>query len=140
MSIRPCSAVVRPIIGDQERARELLYDHLVDTDYEFLDEHADILRYAAVFVCFSGADIAGYIWFYQLEEDEYTWVVHISIVPRFRKRFFSRTMINTLFPACYAMGCNAVLAENESSEILERIGGEAQPDGSVILNLPFIWR
>lgn len=140
MHIAPCSAVVRPILGDQDEARKLLYEHLEETDYEFLEEHADILQYAAVFVCFSKEYIAGYIWFYQWEEDPYTWIVHISIVPEFRKRFFSRMMINTLFPACHAMGCNAVMAENQSSEILERIGGEAQPDGSVILKLPFIWR
>lgn len=140
MHIAPCSAVVRPILGDQDEARKLLYEHLEETDYEFLEEHADILQYAAVFVCFSKEYIAGYIWFYQWEEDPYTWIVHISIVPEFRKRFFSRMMINTLFPACHAMGCNAVMAENQSSEILERIGGKAQPDGSVILKLPFIWR
>lgn len=132
--------MIRPILGDQDAAREELYSHLEETDYEFLQDHADILKYAAVFVCFSGEYIAGYIWFYQWEEDPHTWIVHISIVPEYRKRFFSRTMINTLFPACYALGCNAVLAENESSEILERIGGKAQPDGSVLLELPFIWR
>ncbi len=140
MNTQRCSAVVRPIIGDQDQARELLYDHLVETDYEFLDDHADILRYAVVFVCFSGEDVAGFIWFYRMEEDDTTWIVHISLASRYKKRFFSRGMINTLFPTCYALGCNAVLAENESSEILERIGGEALPDGGVLLNLPFIWR
>jgi GNAT superfamily N-acetyltransferase len=117
-----------------------LYDHLVETNYPFLDDHAEILEYAIVFVCLSEESIAGFVWFYMLEEDDETWVVHISVLPEFQKRFFSRAFINTLFPTCYAMGCNKVLAEDASKEILERIGGEAQPEGGVILKLPFIWR
>lgn len=118
----------------------MLLNHLEKSDYEFIDEHRDVLQYAMVFTCFRGEDVAGYIWFYQLEEDMRTWVVHISVLPEHKGRFFSRTMINTLFPACYALGCNKVIAENKSSEILARIGGEALPDGGAVLNLPFIWR
>jgi GNAT superfamily N-acetyltransferase len=138
--MRHYSAVVRPRIGSQDKARELLYDHLVETNYPFLDGHAEILEYAVVFVCLSEESIAGFSWFYMLEDDDETWVMHLSVLPEFQKRFFSRTFINTLFSTCYAMGCNAILVENQSGDILERIGGKAQPDGSVILKLPFIWR
>lgn len=140
MHIGRCLATVRPIVRNQDEARADLYDYLSETEYKYIDEHVDLLRHAAVFTCVAGEEIAGYIWFYQLEEDPDMWVVHMTVHPAYQRRFFNRTLVNTVFATCYAYGCEQVLAENESSEILERFGGRPHPDGGIVLDMPYTWR
>lgn len=131
---------VRPRIIDQEIARDWLLDHLEDSGYEYLHDHEEIIDCAFVFVCSKGDDIAGFIWFYQCESDEHSWVVHISVVPGYHNKFFSRTLVNTIFASCYALGCNEIVAENTSKDILARMGGLPNADDGVTLNLPAVWR
>jgi len=130
---------VRLRLSSQVEARQLLYDHLEETDYEFFDDHVDLLQHSLIFVAKADDRAAGFFWLYGLEEDEDTWAIHCSVVEEFKRQFFSRTLMNTLYLTCYSLGCNAILAESENSDLLGRMGGEETPDG-VIVRLPFIWR
>lgn len=131
--------MVRIRLIDQDFAQQCLLEHLVESDYEFLGDHKTIIDKAIVFMGYKDGNVAGYVWFYPVD-DYGTWVVHMSVLERYRSRFLSKTLVNTVFPTCYGLGCETVLAENKSSEILERIGGERLPTGGVNLKLPFIWR
>lgn len=131
---------MRPLILDQQVTRQQLLDYLVASEYEFLHDHEQNIEYALVFVVYQGEDVAGYIWFYQLEEDESSWVVHVAALPGHRKQFFTRTLVNTVLSTCYALGCNRVIAENNGKEYLERMGGKPDINGCIVLELPKTWR
>jgi hypothetical protein len=83
--------------------------------------------------------IAGYVWFYLLENDTKTWVVHMSLEQKYKRNAFSRTTANTIFAVCYSLGCDAILAEATSRELLLRIGATETENGA-LLRLPYHWR
>ena len=132
--------MIRPVLGlPLDQARQLLREHMERSEYPWLESHLPIIDASVVFVCMDGEYIAGYVWFYMLEEDAKTWVVHMSLEQKYRKAAFSRTTANTIFAVCYSLGCDAILAESESRALLRRIGAVETEDGA-LLRLPYVWR
>ena len=132
--------MIRPVLGlPLERARQLLREHMEESEYPWAKSHLPILDGSVVFVCMDGEYIAGYVWFYLLEDDTKTWVVHMSLEQKYRKAAFSRTTANTIFAVCYSLGCDAILAESESRALLRRIGAVETENGA-LLRLPYVWR
>lgn len=133
--------MLRPILGDQDILKDSLDLHLESTDYVWYDEHADLIPHSLVYNIIDDTEAVtvGYIWFYKLEEDQRVWPVHVSVVEDYKRRFFCRNMVNTIFATNWALGCDEIIAENDNADILIRMGGK--PDnGGASLKLPHIWR
>lgn len=112
----------------------------LEFDYRFAEDHREILEHAVIFTILDrDGDTAGFIWFYRLADNPDNWVVHLMAFPEFRKRFFCRTMVNSIFATLYCLGCHRIVAERESKEILLRMGAELI-NGEAILELPAKWR
>jgi len=133
--------MLRPILGDQDVLKDSLDLHLESSDYAWYDEHIDLIPYSMVYniVDTKTGITAGYIWFYQLEEDQKTWPVHVSVKDDYKGHFFCRNMVNTIFAANWSLGCEEIIAENANADILIRMGGVPK-DGGASLKLPHIWR
>lgn len=133
--------MLRPILGDQDVLKDSLDLHLESSDYAWYDEHVDLIPYSMVYniVDTKTGVTAGYIWFYQLEEDQQAWPVHVSVKDDYKGHFFCRNMVNTIFATNWALGCEEIIAENANADILIRMGGVPN-DGGASLKLPHIWR
>lgn len=133
--------MLRPILGDQEVLKDSLDLHLESTEYAWYDEHIDLIPFSMVYniVDTKTGITAGFIWFYQLEEDQKTWPVHVSVKDDYKGHFFCRNMVNAIFAANWALGCEEIIAENANADILIRMGGKPS-NGGASLKLPHIWR
>jgi len=132
--------VIRPVFGlPLHKSRQMLRDHLESSEYPWADQHLDYLDTAVVFICVDGEYIAGYMWFFLLEEDNGIWTIHASWDEKYRKKWAYRSVMNTIFAVCYSLGCNHILAESHHNDLLVRMGAEMTDDGAM-LKLPYIWR
>jgi GNAT superfamily N-acetyltransferase len=131
--------MVRAKLVDVEGSRERLHEAMYETLYPSRAEHSEIIDKALVFECFDEFDhIAGWVWFYRLVDEDAVWSIHAMVLPNYRKRFFSQTLVNTLSGVVYALGCDTVRAENDNMDLLVHFGG-IQTDEGVDLQLPFFW-
>lgn len=132
--------MIRPVYADQPASRDILYQAMVEYDYPYIDYHLEYMHTAIVFVCFSENEIAGYAWFFRLEEDVSIWSFHVLIKPEYRKKFFSRTFFQTLFGTAWSLGANQIMVEEGGPfDLFIRVGGTMCEDGA-ILSLPYDWR
>ena len=132
--------MIRPVYADQPASRDVLYQAMVEYDYPYLDYHLEYMHTAIVFVCFSENEIAGYAWFFRLEEDVSIWSFHVLIKPEYQKKFFSRTFFQTLFSTAWSLGANQIMVEEGGPfDLFIRVGGTMCKDGA-ILPLPYDWR
>lgn len=132
--------MVRPLlIDDQGKLRKRLTQTMERIDYKYYEQHLEIIDSAIVFECKDGDDVAGYVWLYGCAEEIGVWVVHMLILDGYKASFFTRKATSALFGALYCLGCDIVRAENESQELLLRLGGQKNGD-NVDLTLPFSWR
>ena len=132
--------MIRPVYADQSASRDILYEAMAEHEYPYMDYHVQHLHNAIVFVCFSEFDIAGYAWFFRLEEDPTIWSFHVLIKSEYQKKFFSRTFFQTLFSAAWSLGANQIMVEEGGPfDLFVRVGGTMCKDGA-ILPLPYDWR
>lgn len=131
--------MIRPLLADQEESRQRLVGAMFETDYPYAEEHEKIIDYAIVFEGMDGDDIAGYVWFYRMAENESVWAIHLMVFDGYKGRFFRRSVVNSFFGAMYSLGCDIVRAENWHQDLLLRVGGK-QNSEFVDLKLPHIWR
>ena len=131
--------MIRPLLADQEDLRRLLSEWMDRLDYPYADAHREIIDNALVFECAKGDDLAGFLWFYRLEGEETVYAIHAMVLPKYRRRFFSRTLVNAVSGALFCLGATKVRAENSYQELIERLSGQRNED-YVDLDLPFTWR
>ena len=131
--------MIRPLLADQEDLRRLLSEWMDRLDYPYADAHREIINNALVFECAKGDDLAGFLWFYRLEGEETVYAIHAMVLPKYRRRFFSRTLVNAVSGALFCLGATKVRAENSYQELIERLSGQRNED-YVDLDLPFTWR
>lgn len=131
--------MIRPLLADQEDSRRLLLQYMADLEYPYTTAHKDILENALVFECVKGDDLAGFLWFYRLYGEETVYAIHAMVLPKYRKRFFSRTLVNAISGALFCLGATKVRAENSYQDFIERLSGKRYED-YVDLDLPFTWR
>lgn len=134
--------MLRPVIDDQDTARENLAEVMEETAYPHRHNHYKILDYAFVVAIMDTEKntLAGYFWFYRLEEDETSYPIHLLVLPGHKKRFFSRTLVNSCFALMWILGCNRVVAENANQDLLLRVGGYMNEEDEAIVLLPHEWR
>jgi hypothetical protein len=134
--------MLRPVIEEQTEAREHLLGAMIETAYPYQSHHHKMLDNAFVVTIVDTRNDAeaGYFWFYALAEAETRYSIHLLVLPNHKKRFFSRTLINTCLSLMWVLGCNNVSVENSNTDLLLRIGGELNDDGEAVLSLPHEWR
>ena len=131
--------MVRAKVIDIEGSRTRLEEAMAEIHYPFRSLHYSILDYAFIIECFDERDnIAGWLWFYSTENEEHVWTIHAIVLPNYRKRFFTRSLVNTVSGLIYAVGCEIVRGENENQDLLYHFGATKTVDG-VDLQLPFFW-
>ena len=131
--------MVRPILDDQPALRQRLLHVMTEIEYPHCSQHEAMIENAIIFECSDEGKIAGYLWFYRILNQEHIWTVHMLVLNNFRKRFFNRSLVNSICGTVYALGCDIVRAENDFQDWLIRLKGN-QFDGYVDLSLPFCWR
>ena len=130
---------IKAQVIDLEGSRARLEDAMEEIQYPFKSLHYSILHLAIVFECVDErGHIAGWLWFYSTENEEHVWTIHAIVLPNYRLRFFSRSLVNTVSGVLYALGCEIVRGENENQELLYHFGATKTENG-VDLQLPFFW-
>jgi len=130
---------IKAQVIDLEGSRLRLEDAMSETCYPNRHLHFHILEKAIVFECTDERElIAGWLWFYSTLGEEHVWTIHAMVLPNYRKKFFSRSLVNTVSGVLYALGCEIVRGENENQELLYHFGATKTVDG-VDLQLPFFW-
>lgn len=134
--------MLRPVIDPPEEAREALLDVMEETCYPYTAKHIPIIENAFVVSIIDEERnvLAGYMWFYRLEEDEQRFSLHLVVLPEYRKRFFSRTLVNSILSLIWVLGCDTLVVENTNKDMLVRIGGYMNSDDEAELPLPHEWR
>jgi len=134
--------VLRPVIDEQPEARESLDEIMEETQYPHRHAHREILDSAFILsIVDTESDVlAGYCWFYRLEESIERYSLHLLVLPNYRKRFFSRTIVNSVLNLMWVLGCNTVVVENTNRELLLRVGGYMNEEDEAFLHLPHEWR
>jgi hypothetical protein len=130
------------VIDEQPEARESLDEIMEETQYPHRHAHRDIIDSAFILsIVDTESDVlAGYCWFYRLEENIERYSLHLLVLPNYRKRFFSRTIVNSVLNLMWVLGCNTVVVENTNQELLLRVGGYMNEEDEVLLQLPHEWR
>ena len=131
--------MIKPSVLDPEDSADDLLLAMQEQDYPHIADHEPILDNAIIFTCFSDEEIAGYCWFYRWEADASKWIFHVLINPRYQKKFFSRTLLTTIFNFVWVLGAETIVVEDDYKELLARVGGDDTEMGCE-LTLPFNWR
>ena len=108
-------------------------------EYQYKDKHEKIIDYAIILECLTEHEIAGYIWFYKCRNAETNWSVHILVFEKFQGKFFTRTLVNSVFAFAWVMGAEQLLTENFEVALAERLGAKLV-QGQVNIKLPHEWR
>ena len=134
--------MLRPVIDDQENAREMLSDIMEETAYPHRHAHDKIMHHAFIIsiVDTESDTLAGCCWFYCLADDETRYSLHLIVLPNYKKRFFSRKIVNSTLNLMWVLGCDTVCVENSNQELLLRVGGYMNEDDEALLDLPHEWR
>jgi GNAT superfamily N-acetyltransferase len=134
--------MLRPVIDNQDEAREHLDDIMEETAYPYRHYHHRIMDHAFIvsIVDTETSTLAGYFWFYRLQEDETHYSIHLLVLPSYKKKFFSRTLVNACLNLMWILGCDTVVAENANHELLLRVGGYMNNEDEAMLTLPHEWR
>lgn len=131
--------MIRPLLRSDEYEADRLYDLMVDMDYPHIEDHEDKLDYAVMFRCMNEDATAGYFWFYRLEEFPDKYAMHAIVKPEYQSRFFSRTLLTTVFNLLWAVGASKIVVEYDYQDLAIRLGG-SETDLGVEISLPFKWR
>ncbi len=132
--------MITPFYGNQNIARYQLLKAMEKAEYQYKDKHLKIIDYAIILECINEhREIAGYIWFYKTRNAETKWSVHILVHEKFQGKFFTRTLVNSVFAFAWVMGAEEVLTENFESSLAERMGAKLI-EGQVNIKLPHEWR
>tara|TARA_R100000742_G_C4274014_1_gene93794 strand:+ start:1157 stop:1555 length:399 start_codon:yes stop_codon:yes gene_type:complete len=132
--------VITPFYGNQNIARYQLLKAMDKTDYQYKDKHQKIIDYSIILECVNKhREVAGYIWFYKTRNAETKWVAHVLVYESFQKKFFTRTLVNSVFAFAWVMGAEEILTENFETVLNERMGAKLV-EGQVIYKLPHEWR
>lgn len=131
--------MIRPHMCYGDDSADRLYDSMVDLDYPHIDDHELLLDRAVIFHCMNEDATAGYFWFYQLEDAPAKFVMHALVMPEYQSRFFSRTLLTTVYNSLWTLGVDCIVVEDDCSDLLVRMGGYETNLGAE-LDLPFKWR
>ena len=136
------NVMLRPVIDEQPEAREELDEVMEETQYPHRHNHRKILDNAFIIsiVDTEKEVLAGYCWFYRLADNEDQYSLHLMVMPNYQKRFFSRTIVNSVLNLMWVFGCDTVVVENSNQELLLRVGGCVNEEDEAILHLPHEWR
>lgn len=130
---------LRPILGDQPESIEALRTAMDVWDYPYAREHDELLQYAVVFTIVMGEEMAGYIWFYRIRENDRVWAFHALAFPKHQGHFLTRDVLEQIGGAIYCLGADSVLIDGEWAEFATRFGGHQEHDGTYI-DLPYRFR
>jgi hypothetical protein len=131
--------LITPFYGNQNIARYQLLKAMDKAEYQYKNKHLEIIDYAIILECLSEHEIAGYIWFYKTHLNETKWVAHVLVYESFQKKFFTRTLVNSVFAFAWVMGAEEILTENFETVLNERMGAKLV-EGQVMYKLPHEWR
>ncbi len=132
--------MIIPYFGNQNIAKLQLLKAMKKVEYKYKDKHEKIIDYAIVLECVNDIrETAGYIWFYKCRSAETKWVAHVLVYEKFQKRFFTRTLVNSVFAFAWVMGAEEILTENFETVLNQRMGAKLV-EGQVIYKLPHEWR
>jgi len=133
--------MIRAQLVDIEGSRDRLYEMMYEIGYPATKEHARDIDKALVFECWDTDEdvVAGYVWFYRIDDEPETWVIHALVIEYYQQRFFTRNLVDTISGVVYALGCDVVLAENANKDLLMHFGATETDRGCELL-LPFFWR
>lgn len=107
--------------------------------YQYKAKHRKIIDYAIILECLANHETAGYVWFYKMQNMETHWAIHVLVFEKFKRKFFTRTLVNSVFAFAWVMGAEEILTENFEVGLAERMGAKLV-EGQVTIKLPHEWR
>ncbi len=131
--------MIKPVMLDPQDSSDELVFAMEEQKYPHIEDHEPILEHAVILTCFNDEEIAGYCWFYRWELDQSKWIFHVLTNPRYQKKFFSRTLLTTIFNFVWVLGADTIVVEDDYKDLLARVGGDDTELGCE-LKLPFDWR
>jgi GNAT superfamily N-acetyltransferase len=122
---------------------DALLAFLTDENFKYLPEHKDNLIYAYIFKLVKQDATLGYVWLYELAEDNNNFVTHMCVAPKHQGRVFTRHTVNKFYQMSYQLGAVALQTDEIDADLIklyERIGWSRQDDQTVAIQLPYQWR
>ena len=132
--------MIRPTVVKQDVAAEALEFILQAADHPYADWHAENIDKALIIPFTSNEDLVGALWFYALEEDTTSLVMHAAIFDEYKGRFFTPKLVDHVSSVLWSLGFNSVVVEDDYVDLALRMGAEQNPNGSAVFNLPHRWR
>tara|TARA_R100000458_G_C8276175_1_gene251411 strand:+ start:3837 stop:4277 length:441 start_codon:yes stop_codon:yes gene_type:complete len=122
---------------------EELYSFLVGRDFPNLKDHTEIVCYARIFKFMHNQSTAGFVWMYELLEEDGRFHCHLCIANQYKGKILNRKTVNKFYKMAFENGANILECDPVKENIIKlnkRIGWQQNTDHSVELKLPYIWR
>lgn len=120
-----------------------MHDFLVKQNFEYMHEHQDILDWSVAYRFVKDDVTLGYVWAYQLAEEDEKFIAHMCIDKKYQGRVLTKHIVNKFYALMHEFGASVLLIESINNKLInlyKRIGWQQSSDQSVYINLPYQWR
>ena len=122
---------------------EDLHGFLVKHNFANLKDHNEIVCYARIFKFMHNQSTAGFVWMYELEEEDGRFHCHLCIANQYKGKILNRKTVNKFYRMAFENDANILECDPVKKNIIKlnkRIGWKQTSNHSVELTLPYIWR
>jgi len=122
---------------------DALLAFLTKENFKYLPEHKENLTYAYIFELVKLNQTLGYVWLYELQDENNNFVTHMCVTKEHQGRVFNRHTVNKFYKISYQLGAVALQTDQIDADLIklyERIGWSNQNDQTVAIQLPYQWR
>ncbi len=120
-----------------------LYKFLIENNFPDIKDHTDLVSYATIFRFIHNKETAGYVWMYELKEEDGRFQCHLCIANKYKGKILNLKTVNKFYKMAFENGANILECDPVKENIIKlnkRIGWQQNTDHSVELKLPYIWR
>ena len=120
-----------------------LYEFLIQNNFPNLTDHTEIVCYARIFRFINNQETAGYVWMYELLEENGRFQCHLCIANKHKGKILNRKTVNKFYRMAFENEANILECDPIKENIVKlnkRMGWTQTSNHSVELKLPYIWR
>ena len=120
-----------------------LYEFLIKNNFPNLTDHTEIVCYARIFRFINNQETAGYVWMYELLEENGRFQCHLCIANKYKGKILNLKNVNKFYKMAFENEANILECDPIKENIVKlnkRMGWTQTTDYSVELKLPYVWR
>ena len=90
-----------------------MHDFLVKENFKYMHEHQDILDWSVAYRFVKDDVTLGYVWLYQLSEENEKFLGHMCIDKKYQGRVLTRHIVNKFYALMHEFGASVLLKNFE---------------------------